>query len=29
MTVNPEPLCYETLDACRAVCPTCNPKCSP
>ena len=25
----PEPDCYETMEQCRSVCPTCNPKCPP
>ncbi|CAL4937918.1 unnamed protein product [Urochloa decumbens] len=29
MTEKPEPLCYDTLAECRAVCPTCDPKCPP
>ncbi|RCV46234.1 hypothetical protein SETIT_9G516000v2 [Setaria italica] len=29
MTEKPGPLCYDTLDECRAVCPSCNPTCPP
>ncbi|CAL4921116.1 unnamed protein product [Urochloa decumbens] len=29
MTEKPEPLCYDTLGECRAVCPSCNPTCPP
>ncbi|KAF8719770.1 hypothetical protein HU200_024526 [Digitaria exilis] len=29
MTEKPEPLCYDTVDECKSVCPSCNPKCPP
>ncbi|KAG2653685.1 hypothetical protein PVAP13_1NG400200 [Panicum virgatum] len=28
-TLKPEPLCWHTLNECKANCPTCNPKCRP
>ncbi|KAG2661234.1 hypothetical protein PVAP13_1KG490305 [Panicum virgatum] len=28
-TLKPEPLCWDTLNECRANCPTCNPKWPP
>ena len=29
MNQKPEPDCYKTMEQCRSVCPTCNPKCPP
>ena len=29
LTVLPKVMCYDTVDECRAACPTCNPKCPP
>lgn len=29
LAVEPKVMCYNTVDKCRAACPTCSPKCPP